>query len=253
MTQNVDELHDHDSFGGTALMYNTRRTATVISSSTVEVLMIDIEAFQKYCKSFLLEQNEKQKNFLNSHNVFNTWSHRRLATLSYDAKRKSYRSGKIIDYDLINSKYLYFVMEGAVDVIYCDKNDPNCWLFSRKLNQHVGVLGGSRIYAPNPCNLDSLTKTTSKLSSIKIMIISHSAAVIYLPKTRVLDLAPKNFFAKFNPKPTYLHMSDHDYWAERKKAVQWMEYRSVTAKEIVRVTHLNSPNSSVALPRLKSY
>lgn len=256
ITETVDELRGHCSFGATGLMYQTKRTASVVSDSFVEVLLIDSDVFTKYCAEILITQHEKQKSFLYSHEVFQTWSNRRIKLLSYDIKCAFYRANKVIDTDAVNSKYIFFVIDGAVDVFYKNDSDKNAWLHSSKLDRHVGVLAGNRIHAPNPCNLTSVLKQAqfykdviSKMDyqKIKVLLISNGATILYVPRTRFQDVAPKNFLKYFEAKLEFLYLSNREYEREKKKAVKWMEFRDQTSNETVKFpTKMND----VIIPKL---
>lgn len=243
ITETVDELKGNCSFGATGLMYQTKRTASVVSDSFVEVLLIDSEVFEKYCADILIKQHEKQKSFLYSHEVFKTWSNKRMRLLSYDVKCCFYRANKIIDIDAVNSKYIYFVIDGAVDVFYKNESDKNRWLHSSKLNRHVGILAGNRIRAPNPCNLTTVLKqgqlykdllSKTHYQNIKVFLISNGATMLYVPRNRFQEVAPKNFLKSFEAKLEFLYLSNREYERERKKAVKWMEFRSKTSDETVK-------------------
>lgn len=227
VTKTVDELKNQCSFGATGLMYNTKRTASVVCDSYVEVLLIDSDTFREYCSSFLMQEHEKQKMFLNSHEVFRSWSERRMKLLSYDVKSQYFRAKKVIDYDLLNSKYVYFVTKGSVDVLYKNSEDEHEWLHSEKLNRPVGILGGNRIFAPNSCNIKwvAIQNDALKNHSIKVLLISNEATVLYIPRSRFEEVAPKNFLTTFDFKDEFDYLSPGAYEKERKKAVQWMEYR----------------------------
>lgn len=231
ITETVDELKEHQTFGATALLHNTRRTASVVSETFVEVLLIDSETFSKYCAQQLSLQNEKVKNFLETHDVFATWSKRRLLRIANDVKTRFYRSGKIIDVDIMNSKYIYFVMDGEIDVFYCHRDDERRWLHSKKLKRNVGILGGNRIYAPDTCNLISLLEKGRAQQNVRSLIISHGATVLYIPKLRFQEVAPKNFLATHKIVSPFRNLTDVDYKCESRKAVKWLEFRSSTAKE----------------------
>lgn len=233
ITKTVDELKGQCSFGATALMYQTKRTASVVCDSYVEVLLIESDIFMEHCSHFFMKQHETQKSFLNSHAVFRSWSERRMKLLSYDVKCRHYRAKKVIDLDLMNSKYVYFVMAGSVDVFYNDESDQHKWLHSDKLNRHVGALGGNRICAPNACNLKRL-RVKDFNQTIKVILVSNEATILYIPRSRFQEVAPKNFIANFDFKEEFHFLSPREYEREKRKAVQWMEYREELTKNIVR-------------------
>lgn len=229
ITKTVDELKGQSSFGATALMYDTKRTASVVCDSFVEVLLIDAETFKKHCVFFLLQQHNLQKDFLNSHTIFSSWSERRMKLLSYDVKCRDYRAKKVIDSDLLNSKYVYFVMKGSVDILYNNVSDKHKWLHSDKLSRHVGILGGNRIQAPNACNIKRLKMkgfvNGYRDSSVKVFLVSNEVTILYVPRSRLQEVAPKNFLSSYDFEDEFDYLSVREYEKEKSKAVRWMEYR----------------------------
>ena len=228
ITKTVDELKGQSSFGATALMYDTKRTASVVCDSFVEVLMVDADTFKEHCVSFLLEQHNLQKDFLNSHQIFSSWSDRRMKLLSYDVKCRDYRAKKVIDCDLLNSKYVYFVMKGSVDILYNNASDKHEWLHSDKLNRQVGILGGNRIYAPDACNIKRLgMKSVVGVfdRSVKVFLVSNEVTILCVPRSRLQEVAPKNFLSFYDFQDEFDYLSVRDYEKQKRKAIQWMEYR----------------------------
>lgn len=248
ITKTVDELKGQSSFGGTALMYDTKRTASVVCDSFVEVLMVDSDTFKLHCAGFLLKQHNLQKYFLNCHPIFSTWSERRMKLLSYDVKCRDYRAKKVIDCDLLNSKYVYFVMKGSVDIIYTNLSDRHKWLHSDKLNRQVGILGGNRIHAPDACNIKRLKLKGIKLHdhqqrTVNVLLLSNEVTILYMPLSRLQEVAPKNFIANYEFEDEFNYLSLRDYEKEKRKAVQWMEYREEMTHNLTR-SYLNKKRIS---------
>lgn len=249
ITETTDELSGHCTFGGTALMYQTKRTASVVCNSFVEVLLIDSEIFSKYCADILFEQKESQKMFLHSHDVFRSWSNRQVKLLSYDAKCLFYRPGKIIDCDAVDSKYIHFVIHGTVDVYYRDASAEKSWLHSNKLNKYVGVLGGNQISAPDPCNLTSLFNSKDKefrYENIKVLLVSNGATILYVPRSRFEEIAPKVFMRSYKAKYEFLRLSNEEYKRETRKAVKWIEFRNKTTSDTIK---FSTRRNNLTLPK----
>ena len=240
VAQTIDQLKEHDAFGGTAIIHNTVRTASVIAASTyVEVLMLHADIFRQHCAVIFLRIYDLQRNFICTHTVFRGWPEKRIKLILYDVKSKTFRPGKIIDYDLTGSRYIYFVMEGAVDIVYY-----NCgWLFSRKLQRNIGVLGGNRIFPPNQCNLP---KRKTQDRNVRCLLLSTGATVLVLPKSRYLEITPKQLqYQEHVFKDSFKEMSDVEYKVESNRIIKWMEYRDDLVGEV-----LNDQRSKTKLPSI---
>jgi len=253
VSQTIDTLRESDSFGATGLIYNTRRTATVIASSRhVEVIMFDKDAFNHFCKPLIMKIHQDQAKFLETHISFESWPQQKVNLISYDAKSKYIRQGKIIDFDLANSRYIYFVMEGSVDVLYHKPSAKTGWIHSKKLNKHVGILAGNRIYAPSVCNLPNSLRTDTNVNTI---ILSNGVNILYIPKMRYLDLKPNlqkqlSLHALSSNQPHFKEMNETEYDNECNRGKKWIEYRQEIVKDKVK-NPLIQGHTSFKLPKLK--
>ena len=130
-------------------------------------------------------------------------------------------------------------MEGAVDIVYYKCG----WLFSRKLQRNIGVLGGNRIFSPNQCNLP---KRKTQDGNVRCLLLSTGVTVLVLPKSRYLEIIPKQLqYQEHVFKDSFKEMSDVEYKVESGRIIKWMEYRDNLVGEV-----LNDQSSKTKVPSI---
>ncbi|XP_014227685.2 uncharacterized protein LOC106652987 [Trichogramma pretiosum] len=114
----VGLLQPGDMIGEIALLHNIRRSATVISKTSVDLLLITRSLFREYLRDILMNQWDQLHDVLLNFNYFKGWSEKTM--------RECWIVSKVVNYDtndilLGDGKgmvhYVYFVISGECRLI----------------------------------------------------------------------------------------------------------------------------------------
>lgn len=106
-----------DAFGEISLLYNSKRTASIIAAEKSDIIILEKNIFQEYIKEMKTVHLNKMLLFLESLPVFSMFSQDLLVQISTKCMMKVYPSQTIILKQGTEPNQLYIIRSGRVKAI----------------------------------------------------------------------------------------------------------------------------------------
>lgn len=117
-----DKIEGPDSFGDLALMYNSPRTATVISTTSSVLWVLNRNFFRQAMITTSSNQYIQLSQFLSKISLFKNLNEHRLNQLARSLTRQSYDDGQYIISQGEIGEQLYVIYKGSVKITETDDN-----------------------------------------------------------------------------------------------------------------------------------
>lgn len=181
--QCVVTLEDGDSFGELALLGNGTRAATVVMTSTSQLLLIEKDAYDASLQRLHIVQHEQRVIFLRGVFLFSDWEDEDLAALAKVLTSKRYEKNSTIIRQGRSTDQMYFIVEGR------------CRVLKRMglSNDLHDKLASARSLA-GPANL--LGDTTSSFGSSSPSRSSFRRSAADDPMLEIGELTPMQYFGE---------------------------------------------------------
>uniref|UniRef100_UPI00398F1AA8 cyclic nucleotide-binding domain-containing protein 2-like n=1 Tax=Pristiophorus japonicus TaxID=55135 RepID=UPI00398F1AA8 len=117
LSEVLNEIEEGDLFGDAALLTNTKRPATILCETNVELLLINKEDFQSILGRFFQQRYSAVTDLLRSLRIFTPWTPEKLTLLSHSSLLRYYRSGTAVVPESYNSSFIVVVKAGRCDIV----------------------------------------------------------------------------------------------------------------------------------------
>ncbi|XP_077978892.1 uncharacterized protein LOC144434315 [Glandiceps talaboti] len=107
-----------DSFGELALLRDIKRTATISSRDTCELLVVDREIFSEICPRIFDQELETKVQFLGNLSIFHKyWSVESLKSLCAESQIQEFKTNRVVTADCMEDDSVYICMEGRCRIL----------------------------------------------------------------------------------------------------------------------------------------
>ncbi|XP_043491458.1 cAMP-dependent protein kinase regulatory subunit-like [Polistes fuscatus] len=119
-TKEIDmgSMHPGDMFGEIALLHMIPRTATIVTKTSVDLLLINLDDFNEILKDYLMDQWNILQDALVCFNYFETWDEETIRECCILSKLKDFQANEVLLGDgkgMVN--YVHFLLEGECRLI----------------------------------------------------------------------------------------------------------------------------------------
>ncbi|KAI4497774.1 hypothetical protein M0802_007100 [Mischocyttarus mexicanus] len=119
-TKEIDmgSMHSGDMFGEIALLHTIPRTATIVTKTSVDLLLINLDDFNEKLKDYLMDQWNILQDALVHFNYFKTWNEETVRECCILSKLKYFQANEVLLGDgkgMVN--YVHFLLEGECRLI----------------------------------------------------------------------------------------------------------------------------------------